>query len=64
MPENSNVADLYELVRREWGATVAAAAGDDTSRLEAALTLLRTVENGLVATRPATNGASPGAGRS
>jgi DNA-binding MarR family transcriptional regulator len=46
----------YELARREWGAAVAAAAGGDTKRLEAALTVLRSVANGLVAARPAGDG--------
>ena len=53
----------YELVRREWGAAVAAAAGGDTKRLESALIVLRSVANGLVATRPPGNGTLPGLGR-
>ncbi|MFI7131082.1 MarR family winged helix-turn-helix transcriptional regulator [Nonomuraea sp. NPDC050153] len=42
----------YTLVRQEWATAVSAAAGHDTRDLDAALTLLRTVEAGLVATRP------------
>ncbi|MDP4504953.1 MarR family winged helix-turn-helix transcriptional regulator [Nonomuraea turcica] len=42
----------YAVVRKEWAAAVAAAAGHDTSRLDAALTLLKTVEAGMVAARP------------
>ena len=46
-------ADNYALVRKEWGAAVSAAAGGDTSRLDNALVLLRSIEAGLTATRPA-----------
>ena len=45
-------ASNYTLVRREWAETVSAAAGKDTSNLDAALGLLRAVERGLTATRP------------
>jgi DNA-binding MarR family transcriptional regulator len=48
--------DNYALVRQEWASTVSAAAGNDTSNLDAALGLLRAVEAGLVSTRPATPG--------
>lgn len=42
----------YTLVRHEWASAVSAAAGSDTSNLDAALGLLRAVEAGLVAARP------------
>lgn len=45
-------ADNYALVRKEWGAAVSAAAGGDTSKLDHALALLRSIEIGLIATRP------------
>jgi DNA-binding MarR family transcriptional regulator len=57
--------DNYALVRQEWAtaaATAAAAAGaagaagQDTSNLDAALGLLRAVESGLTAARPAAPG--------
>ncbi|MFI7635485.1 MarR family winged helix-turn-helix transcriptional regulator [Nonomuraea sp. NPDC049400] len=50
----------YAVVRREWAAAVSAAAGHDTRNLEAALTLLKTVEAGLVAARPNTPASKPG----
>ena len=53
----------YELVRGEWGAAVAAAAGGDTGQLKAALTFLQRVANGLVGARPAGNETLPGARR-
>jgi DNA-binding MarR family transcriptional regulator len=40
------------LVRHEWATAVSAAAGDDDTHLEAALTLLTTIRDGLVKTRP------------
>ncbi|UVK37706.1 MarR family transcriptional regulator [Mesorhizobium sp. AR10] len=52
-------ADNYALVRKEWGAAVSAAAGGDTSKLDDALALLRSIEAGLTATRP-TEGAVRG----
>ncbi|MFF4274221.1 MarR family winged helix-turn-helix transcriptional regulator [Streptomyces sp. NPDC001536] len=42
------------LVRREWATTVSEAAHHDTEHLDAALALLRAVENGLARTRPQT----------
>jgi DNA-binding MarR family transcriptional regulator len=42
----------YELVRREWGAAVAAAAGDDPA-VETALPLLAKIRGGLVRLRQA-----------
>jgi len=44
--------DNYALVRREWASAAAAAAGNDTSNLDAALRLLRAVQTGLASTRP------------
>jgi DNA-binding MarR family transcriptional regulator len=44
----------YVLVRQQWADAVAAAAGHDTSHLEAALTLLTAVEKGLTEDRPQT----------
>lgn len=41
----------YALVRHEWAAEVAEAAGYDTTHLDAALTVLSEVKNGLVRTR-------------
>ena len=46
----------YALVRQEWASAVSAAAGSDTSNLDAALALLRGVATGLVSTRPAAAG--------
>jgi DNA-binding MarR family transcriptional regulator len=46
----------YWLVRQEWAAAVAAAAGNDASGLETALSLLRAIESGLTSTRPAAPG--------
>ena len=40
------------LVRHEWATAVATAAGHDTTHLDAALTLLTAVKDGLTATRP------------
>jgi DNA-binding MarR family transcriptional regulator len=48
-------AENYALVRKEWGAAIAAAAGGDTNKLDDALALLRSIEASLTATRP--NGA-------
>lgn len=41
----------YALVRAEWAAAVAAAAGGDTSNLDSALALLTTIEAGLTRSR-------------
>ena len=49
----------YALVRREWADAVSAAASHDTRDLDAALTLLRSVETGLIEARPATPGRPP-----
>ncbi len=49
----------YALVRREWAAAVSAAARNDTSNLDAALTLLTAVKAGLVDTRPHTPSSRP-----
>lgn len=46
----------YALVRQEWASVVSAAAGHDTSNLDAALSLLRATEAGLTAARPAAPG--------
>lgn len=46
----------YALVRQEWASAVSGAAGYDTSGLDAALTLLRDIQAGLTATRPAAPG--------
>ncbi|MFD1985773.1 MarR family winged helix-turn-helix transcriptional regulator [Mesorhizobium newzealandense] len=45
-------ADNYALVRKEWGDAVSAAASGDTSKLDDALALLRSIEAGLTSTRP------------
>jgi DNA-binding MarR family transcriptional regulator len=42
----------YALVRREWAAAVSAAAGANPANLDAALTLLATIEEGLTRSRP------------
>jgi DNA-binding MarR family transcriptional regulator len=42
----------YFLVRHEWAIAVAAAAGYDPANLDAALTLLTAVKDGLIKTRP------------
>jgi DNA-binding MarR family transcriptional regulator len=42
----------YATVRHEWAEEVSAAAGHDTSHLEATLALLTVVRDGLVASRP------------
>jgi len=49
----------YALVRHEWAAAVAAAAGHDTTRLGEALTLLAAVNDGLGKTRPRTQAPHP-----
>jgi DNA-binding MarR family transcriptional regulator len=49
----------YALVRHEWADAVAQAAGHDTKNLDTALRLLRSVESGLVSTRPITPGRPP-----
>jgi DNA-binding MarR family transcriptional regulator len=41
----------YHLVRHEWAIAISTAAGQDTSSLDTALTLLTTVKDGLVTTR-------------
>jgi DNA-binding MarR family transcriptional regulator len=46
----------YALVRQEWASVVSAAGGNDASSLDAALTLLRGIQAGLTATRPAAPG--------
>ncbi|MGW4911845.1 MarR family winged helix-turn-helix transcriptional regulator [Streptomyces sp. NPDC004270] len=51
----------YALVRREWAAAVSAAAGHDTTHLDAALTLLSAMETGLTSTRPRTRATPPAA---
>ncbi|MEU4293783.1 hypothetical protein AB0E63_36655 [Kribbella sp. NPDC026596] len=40
------------LVRHAWATAVSEAAGDDSTHLDAALTLLTTIRDGLVKTRP------------
>jgi DNA-binding MarR family transcriptional regulator len=45
----------YAIVRQEWAAAVSAAANHDTTNLDAALTLLATVERGLTEARPRTS---------
>jgi DNA-binding MarR family transcriptional regulator len=42
----------YALVRDEWATAVSSAAGQDATHLDAALTLLTAVKEGLVRTRP------------
>jgi DNA-binding MarR family transcriptional regulator len=42
----------YAVVRHEWATAVAAAAGQDTGHLDAAITLLTAIKDGLVKTRP------------
>jgi DNA-binding MarR family transcriptional regulator len=49
----------YTLVRHEWATAVAAAAGEDTTNLDAALALLATVKDGLARTRPPTSSGHP-----
>jgi DNA-binding MarR family transcriptional regulator len=49
----------YALVRREWAAAVSAATDHDTTGLDAALTLLSTVETGLARTRPRSRATRP-----
>jgi DNA-binding MarR family transcriptional regulator len=46
----------YALVRKEWAASVSAAAEGDTTNLDAALSLLTSVETGLIKMRPRTAG--------
>jgi len=46
----------YALVRQEWAAAVSAAAGRDTTGLDDALALLRTIGTSLTASRPAEPG--------
>jgi DNA-binding MarR family transcriptional regulator len=46
----------YALVRHEWATAVSQAAGDDTTNLDAALDVLRTVEAGLTSARPDLSG--------
>jgi hypothetical protein len=49
----------YALVRQEWASAVSAAAGGDTSHLDAALALLRAAEAGLTSARPQAPGDQP-----
>jgi DNA-binding MarR family transcriptional regulator len=42
----------FDLVRREWAATVAQAAGHDATDLDAAIALLTEVKDGMIRTRP------------
>jgi DNA-binding MarR family transcriptional regulator len=51
--------DNYALVRQEWAAAVSSAAGDDTTHLDAALTLLTAVKTGMLEMRPVTPTARP-----
>jgi DNA-binding MarR family transcriptional regulator len=49
----------YDLVRREWGAAVAEAAGHDTTRLDTALALLTDIKEGMQRTRPPSPSSHP-----
>ena len=49
----------YALVRREWATAVGAAAGHDTTHLDATLTLLTAVRDGLTKSRPRTPSRHP-----
>jgi DNA-binding MarR family transcriptional regulator len=49
----------FALVRHEWATAVATAAGHDTTRLDAALSLLTAVKDGLIRTRPRTPSRHP-----
>jgi DNA-binding MarR family transcriptional regulator len=49
----------YALVRREWATAVGAAAGHDTTHLDATLTLLTAVRDGLTKSRPQTPSRHP-----
>jgi DNA-binding MarR family transcriptional regulator len=49
----------YALVRHEWATAVAVAAGHDTTHLDAAVTLLSAVKDGLIKTRPRTSSRHP-----
>jgi DNA-binding MarR family transcriptional regulator len=49
----------YALVRHEWATAVAAAAGRDTTHLDAALALLTAVKDGLFKSRPRTPSRHP-----
>jgi DNA-binding MarR family transcriptional regulator len=49
----------YALVRHEWATAVAAAVGHDTTHLDAALSLLTAVKDGLINTRPRTPSRHP-----
>jgi DNA-binding MarR family transcriptional regulator len=49
----------YDLVRHEWAKAVAAAAGRDTTHLDAALALLTAVKDGLFTSRPRTPSRHP-----
>jgi DNA-binding MarR family transcriptional regulator len=42
----------YDVARREWAAAVSAAAGDDSSDLDAAVGLLTSIKEGLTGSRP------------
>ena len=46
-------ADNYALVRSEWSNAISSAAGGDTTALDRALSLLRSIETGLTRTRSA-----------
>jgi DNA-binding MarR family transcriptional regulator len=51
----------FALVRQQWAAAVAAAAGHDTTHLDAALTLLTAVSDGMARTRPPNPSGHPSA---
>ena len=51
-------ARSHALVRRAWAASVSAAAAGDTRHLDAALSLLKSVETGLIKMRPRPAGAA------
>jgi len=51
----------YSLVRHEWAAEVSIAGGHDTTNLDAALTLLTAIKDGLIKTRPRTASGYPAA---
>jgi DNA-binding MarR family transcriptional regulator len=53
----------YHLVRQDWAATVSAAAGGDTTNLEAVLAVLAAVEEGLVRSRSTADPRGTGAPR-
>lgn len=51
--------DNYALVRREWAGAVSEAAARDTTHLDAAITLLGAIRDGLVNARPGTPSSHP-----